>query len=101
MKLLEKLATLFSATAQGGSIHSYPLVVQCQRCGEIIRTQINLANDLSVEYDEHENIKGYICRKVLIGKQRCFQPIQVTLTFDARRKLIDRTIEHGQFLQEP
>ena len=96
MNLLKKLSTLFAATAQGSS-NSYPLAVQCKRCGEIIPTQINLANDLSIEYDEAENVSGYICRKALLGKQRCFQQIVVTLTFDAKRKLVDRQVENGKF----
>ena len=99
MNLLKKLSTLFAATAQGSS-NSYPLAVQCKRCGEIIPTQINLANDLSIEYDEAENVTGYICRKTLMGKQRCFQQIEVTLTFDSRRKLLDRKIENGTFVDE-
>jgi hypothetical protein len=95
--LLKKLATLFAVSAP--SSQWYSLSVQCNRCSEIIHTQINLSNDLSVEYDERENVTGYFCRKVLMGKQRCFQPINVTLTFDAKRKVIDRKIEGGKFVE--
>jgi len=59
---------------------------------------VNLSNDLSVEYSEDEKVTGYFCRKLLMGKQRCFQQIQVTLTFDAHRKLIGRNVEGGKFV---
>jgi len=95
--LLKKLATLFAVSAP--SSHWYSLSVQCNRCGEVIQTQINLSNDLSVEYGEDEKATSYFCRKVLMGKQRCFQQIEVALTFDANRKLIDRKIEGGKFIE--
>jgi lysyl-tRNA synthetase class I len=97
MNLFKKLATLFSATS-GSSANWYPIAVQCNRCGEVLHAQINLSNDLSVEYDEAENVSGYICRKALLGEQRCFQQVEVTLTFDAKRKLIDRKVENGKFV---
>jgi hypothetical protein len=95
--LLKKLATLFAVPAPGS--HGYSLSVQCNRCGEVIQTQVNLSNDLSIEYGEDEKVTGYFCRKLLMGKQRCFQQIEVTLTFDTNRKLIDRKIEGGKFVE--
>ncbi len=97
MDLFKKLATLFAASAPRS--HGYPLLVQCNRCGEVIQAQVNLSNDLSVEYGEDEKVTGYFCRKLLIGKQSCFQQIEVVLTFDAKRKLIDRKIEGGKFVE--
>ena len=97
MNLLKKLATLFAVSAP--SSHGYSLSVQCNRCGEVIQTQINLSNDLSIEYGKDEQVTGYFCRKVLMGKQRCFQQIEVTLTFDAHHKLTGRKIEGGNFIE--
>jgi len=99
MNLIKKLTTLFAAAAQGGG-HTYSLAVQCKRCGEVVRAQVNLSNDLSVEYDQDGKVTSYFCRKLLMGKQRCFQQIEVTLTFDAQRKLIDRKVTDGQFVEE-
>ncbi len=99
MDLIKKLSTLLAASAQGSGPNFLSLAVQCDRCGEIIHTQINLANDLSAEYDEAEKVSSYVCRKILMGKQRCFQQVEVTLTFDARRKLTDRKIEGGKFVE--
>jgi hypothetical protein len=98
MNLIKKLSNLLAAS-QGSDANLYWLVVQCNRCGEVIRARINLANDLSIEYDEGGNKTGYSCRKVLIGKERCFQSIEVTLRFDAQHKLIDRKITDGKFVE--
>jgi hypothetical protein len=97
MNLLKKLSGLFAAPTRSGNL--YPLAVRCNRCGEVIQTQVNLSNDLSVEYDEDEKVTGYFCRKLLRGKQRCFQQIEVTLTFDANHKLIDRKVTGGKFVE--
>jgi hypothetical protein len=35
-----------------------------------------------------------------VGSKRCFQPIEVELTFDANRKVIAREITGGQFITE-
>ena len=97
MDLLKKLATLFAVSSPGS--HWYSLSVQCNRCGEVIQTRVNLSNDLSIEFGQDEKVSGYFCRKVLIGQQRCFQQIEVTLTFDAKRKVIERKIEGGKFVE--
>ncbi len=76
-----------------------PLKVRCQRCGEIIEAQVDVSNDLSADYDEAGRVT-YHCRKGLIGKQRCYQTVEVTLRFDADRRLIDRSISGGDFVED-
>jgi hypothetical protein len=98
MNLLKKLG-LLGASAKSGGAHLYSFAVQCDRCGEVIQAQINLNNDPSVEYDEAGKVTAYVCRKVLMGKQRCFQPIEVTLQFDSRHRLVDRKVANGKFVE--
>lgn len=104
MGFLKKLAGLFGSPAQRPAANLYPLNVECSRCGEIIQGQVNLSNDLSADFgadDAGESAGGpttYLCRKMLIGKARCFQQIEVVLRFDANRKLIDRQISGGKFV---
>jgi hypothetical protein len=44
--------------------------------------RVDLRNDLSL-LDEGEYEKAaYFCRKILIGAQRCYQPVEVELYFD-------------------
>jgi hypothetical protein len=96
MNFLEKIFTSFSA----GSPTVFPLKVKCNRCGEILEGRVNLANDLSVEYDPAENPQSYSCRKVLQGSGRCFQSVEVILHFDSRRSLQDKEIHGGKFVEE-
>lgn len=78
----------------------YEIAVRCNRCGEVITGQVNLRNDLSIEYGASETDTSYYCRKVFIGKGRCFQQIEVELFFDHDRKLSERRIQGGKFLEE-
>jgi hypothetical protein len=77
----------------------YNFSVKCKRCGEIIHGQVNVFNDPSLEFDE----KGqpyYICRKVVVGNQMCFQPIEVIFKFNEARHLLDRQITGGEFVND-
>jgi hypothetical protein len=98
MGFLQKLGGFFSAKPAEDQV-SYYLKVKCNRCGEEIQVRINLYNDLSIEYDESGNTSGYICRKVIVGSQRCYQPIDISLTFDSKRKLVDKQITGGLFVE--
>jgi hypothetical protein len=81
----------------------YVIEVKCDRCGEIVRTRINLYNDLSLVYADEEGASGqagYICNKSLMGSGQCFQRIQVELRFNENRKLVEKQIQGGRFLEE-
>jgi hypothetical protein len=103
MSLLEKIRALFlSSDERDGD--AYRLIVRCNRCGEIIESRIDLKNDLSVYYDDVSEMDTssttprYFCRKTLIGKGRCFQRIEVELTFNQNRKLLDQQIAGGELV---
>jgi len=99
MSFLRKIASLISSPKEkNGDV--YWLYVRCKRCGEPIRTRINLNNDLSANFGEGETETTYFCRKVLMGEGRCFQRVEVELTFDQNRNLIDRQISGGDFITE-
>jgi len=72
----------------------YWVYVRCRRCGEVIKTRIDLSNDLSLKEEG-----GFIVNKTLIGgSQLCFERIEVSLTFDSNRQLIERDIRGGDFI---
>lgn len=71
------------------------LTVQCSKCQEIIRARVDLRNDLTINYD---NDNTYYCRKVIIGENRCYQPIEVELTFDSKKKIVNQKISGGEIL---
>lgn len=91
------LKKLFGGPSPGLRNAMYPLKVKCDRCGEIIEGQINLANDLSLD---DETSDGYFVRKTLMGSGRCFQQIEVELKFNAARKVTDQQISGGTFVEE-
>jgi hypothetical protein len=98
MNILRRIQDLFTAAADDGS--ACWVYVQCDDCGEKLHTRINLYNDLSVRYADTETETTYFCRKTLIGSEKCFRPIEVELTFDEQRKLIDKKIHGGQFISK-
>ncbi|MCB0209404.1 MAG: hypothetical protein KDJ52_08745 [Anaerolineae bacterium] len=72
----------------------YWLYVRSRRCKELIKTRVDLRNDLS-QRDEG----GYFTRKVLIGNNsRCFERVEVTLIFDETRQLIDHQASGGEII---
>ncbi len=95
MNLLKKIFP--SAPAQD-SPRFYSFAVQCSRCGETIEGRINLANDLSADYDDGRLV--YHVRKVLMGSGRCFQQIEVEFTFDSSHKVLDQQITGGRFIEK-
>lgn len=89
------LKKLFSDNPVKPEKHYYTFNVKCKRCGEIIEGRVDLDNDLSM----NDEGNGYIVRKGLIGGNRCFQQIEVELTFDSSRQLIEKTITGGTFVE--
>ena len=80
-----------------GKFHTF--TVKCSRCGEIIHGQVNVNNDPSLEFDE-SNKPYFICRKVLVGSQLCFQKIEVFFKFNENRGVIEHEITGGEFVEE-
>jgi hypothetical protein len=98
MGFFKEVTSFLSSTPTG--METLGLCVRCDKCGEALRTRIHLRHDLSPLYDEGRQGATYFVRKTLVGSKRCFQPIQVELTFDANRKVIAREITGGQFITE-
>ncbi len=95
MGFLDKVKSWVSAEGKGEDADALWIYARCSRCGEPVRTRIDLRNDLTPRYEE----EGYFLRKTLIGaRRRCFQPIEVEMTFDAHRAVLSREITGGQFI---
>jgi len=67
-----------------GDPNAYWIYAQCRRCGEPLRSRVNLANDPSLDDDG----VTWVVRKGIVGSgaNRCFQTIEVTLKFDAKKQ---------------
>jgi hypothetical protein len=101
MSFLRKLASLLgSGRPQDADENTYWIYVRCNRCAEVMATRINLANDLSVEYDEHDRPSGYHIRKVLTGTgaRRCYQQVEVEIEFDAYKHPISQSARGGTII---
>jgi len=94
MSFFDRLKTLITPSSQDRN--SYWVYARCKRCGEVISSRVNLMNDPSQDYETGQ----YTVHKVLVGdgRHRCFQRIEITLAFDKNKKLIDRSITGGEFL---
>lgn len=92
MGFLDSLKSVFAGGP--GQDNAYWIYVRCRRCGEVIKSRIDLSNDLSLKEEG-----GFIVNKTLIGGSRlCFERIEVSLTFDSNRQLIERDIRGGDFI---
>jgi len=97
MSIISKFKELFSGTGKSDS-EALWIAVKCNRCGEVTRARIDLRNDLSVEYGEAGSLPTFYCRKILLRESgRCFQRMEVELSFDANRNLVSREVSGGQF----
>jgi hypothetical protein len=94
MNFFQKILT--AASSNRGTYYSF--TVKCSRCEEIIHGQVNVNNDPSLEIDD-KGKEYYICRKVLVGNQHCFQRIEVIFKFNEARRLLDRQIIGGEFVK--
>jgi hypothetical protein len=99
MSFLKRIASALSPKGvdEGDALWVY---VRCNKCGETIKTRIDLRHDLTPNYSDEGRVTDYGLRKVLIGSRRCFEPIEVTLTFDSQRRVTSREITGGQFISK-
>jgi len=89
------LKKLFSSKPAQPASNFFVVHVKCNRCGEEIEGRVNMANDLSL----NDGGDGYFVRKSLLGNGRCFQQVDVELTFDMNRKLLNRQATGGVFVE--
>lgn len=100
MSILKKLGEIFGASGKPDEKVMW-VSVKCHRCGEIIQGRVDLRNELSAQYEE-DGRTTYFCRKELMSDTgRCFQRIEVELTFDANRRLQQRQVRGGSFVDMP
>jgi len=69
--------------------------VQCEKCGEKMRTHISKINDLSPTYEDEG--PAYVLRKELLGS-KCQNIVEVFMDFDGARRLINKNIKGGKFI---
>lgn len=90
--LLKRLGIGGAPTDRG--IYYY---VRCDKCGEKIRFRVDPRWDLAPSYDDGDEASSFTVTKHIVG-QKCFRPIEVTLTFDRNRKESSRSVSGGQLI---
>jgi len=73
----------------------YYVYIKPKACQEIVQVRIDLYNDLSRE-DQGD---GYFVRKAA-SATRCPFNAEITLSFSKDRRLLDRQVENGEFVEE-
>lgn len=99
MGILDKFASSLFGSGRGQADVHWEYV-RCSRCGEQIPVRVDLRHELTPRYGEGEG--AYFVRKGVIGSggTRCFQTIEVRLTFDAQKRLVSREIAGGSFITQ-
>ncbi|MHB0878785.1 MAG: hypothetical protein ACYC5O_22325 [Anaerolineae bacterium] len=104
MGFLKRLASLFGGG--GGSApsddHSLYVYVRCKQCGEPVAIRVDRRNDLSPEWEGggSDTPDYYISRKVFVGRDCCYSPVEVELRFDNQRRLQSQQVTGGDLLTE-
>ncbi len=99
MGILKKLSKILTSSPRGDP-NAYWIYAKCNRCGEKLRSRVDLRNELSPEYSGGDQAASYHSRKVLMGDGLCFQQVEVVMKFDSHQKLVDRHITGGVFISE-
>ena len=71
------------------------LYVRCGRCGDVVRVRVNMANELQQEFSDNGGVSGYSLHKTVVDS-KCFRPIELSMTFDGRRRELSREVEGGE-----
>ncbi|MFP3853185.1 MAG: hypothetical protein ACLFWD_02705 [Anaerolineales bacterium] len=95
MGILERIKRLFQAS---GDQDAHWVHVRCNQCGEALRTRVDLAHDLTTQYDSNGHVEGYFARKMIIGSDRCFNQIEVEMEFDRSRQPLSHEVQGGELI---
>ena len=98
MSLFKKITEYFSSPSIVDDA-GYWVYVRCNKCHEPLKSRVNLHHDLSVDYDGPQG-QSYFTHKTIVWKSGCFQRIEIELTFNHKRKLINREISGGRFIDK-
>ena len=83
--------------------------VRCNRCQDVVRVRINMANEVSEISDEPDEDAGsgapanpaarYAVTKGVVDS-KCFRPMRLTILFDDRRRELDSTVDGGEVVDQ-
>src|SRR5687768_6036054 len=83
--------------------------VRCNRCQDVVRVRINMANEVSEISDEPdedgdvrrpENPAARFAVTKGVVDSKCFRPMRLTILFDGRRRELESTVDGGEVVDE-
>jgi hypothetical protein len=92
MGFFDQLKSLFNPSS-GGDPNALMLYVKCKRCGTPLAVRVNLANDLSADYESG----GYVLTKEMMDG-KCFTLMRAEVRFDSARKIVEQKVDKGEFI---
>jgi hypothetical protein len=92
MGLLDRVKSMFAPTAAGDP-NTLWLYVRCKRCGTPLAVRVDLRNEPSIDYEAG----GYVLHKEMMDS-KCFTLMTARVRFDARRIVVEQTVDQGAFI---
>lgn len=83
--------------------------VRCNRCKDVVRVRVNMANEVSELSDEPDEDGSEIAptnpnARYAINKgvvdSKCFRPMRLTILFDGRKREIESGVQGGEVVDE-
>lgn len=93
--MMDFLRRLFGGGSPASGDRGMYVYVRPKMCKEVLRLRIDPMNNLS-ESDEGGT---FFLRKMATG-QRCLFPVEITVYFDASKRITNREITNGEFVTE-
>jgi hypothetical protein len=95
--------------ASGAVDRGHYWYVRCNRCKDVVRVRVNMANEVSEisdEPDEDGTRSGpsnpaarYAITKGVVDS-KCFRPMRLTILFDGRRRELESSVDGGEISDE-
>lgn len=107
MGLMDALKAMLGMGGGGGSSSDRGLYVyvRCNRCQDVVRVRINMANEVSEISDEPDEdaesprpenpAARYAVTKGVVDS-KCFRPMKLTMLFDGRRRELESSVQGGE-----
>jgi hypothetical protein len=109
--LVDALKSIFGlgGGADAGVDRGLYWYVRCNRCRDVVRVRVNMANEVSEVSDEpDEDAPGmtptnpaarYTVTKGVVDS-KCFRPMRLTIYFDGRRRELESHVEGGEVVDQ-
>ena len=111
MGLVDALKSMLGfGGGSGGSVdRGLYWYVRCNRCQDVVRVRINMANDVSEISDQPDEDAASVkpanpAARYAVAKgvvdSKCFRPMRLTILFDGRRRELESTVDGGEVVDQ-